>query len=27
MVKLCDHLGLLLAVAGIRPFPQAYITE
>jgi succinoglycan biosynthesis protein ExoM len=27
MVKLCDHLGLLLAVVGIRPFPQAYITE
>jgi hypothetical protein len=27
MVKLCDHLGLLLAVLGIRPFPQAYITE
>lgn len=27
MVKLCDHLGLLLALVGIRPFHQAYITE
>jgi len=26
-VKLCDHLGLLLAVVGIRLFDQAYITE
>lgn len=27
MVKLCDHLGLLLSLVGIRPFHQAYITE
>lgn len=27
MVKLCDHLGLLLAVVGISPLDQAYITE
>jgi glycosyltransferase involved in cell wall biosynthesis len=27
LVKLCDHLGLLLALVGIRPLRQAYITE
>jgi len=27
MVSLCDHIGLLLALFGIRPFRQAYITE
>ena len=27
MVKLCDHLGLLLAFVGVRPLRQAYITE
>jgi succinoglycan biosynthesis protein ExoM len=27
LIKLCDHLGKLLAVAGIRPIKQAYITE
>lgn len=27
MVSLCDHIGLLLALVGIRPFRQAYITE
>jgi hypothetical protein len=26
MVKFCDHLGLLLAVVGISPLRQAYIT-
>ena len=26
-VKLCDHLGLLLALVRIRPLRQAYITE
>jgi succinoglycan biosynthesis protein ExoM len=27
LVKLCDHLGLLLAVVGVRPLHQAYIIE
>jgi succinoglycan biosynthesis protein ExoM len=27
LVKLCDHLGLLLAVIGIGRFDRAYITE
>jgi len=27
LIKLCDHLGKLLAVAGIRPIRRAYITE
>lgn len=27
LVKLCDHLGLLLALVGISPFRQPYITE
>ena len=27
MMKLCDHLGLLLAIVGIRPSRQTYITE
>ena len=27
LVKLCDHLGRLLAVVGVRPIRQAYVTE
>jgi glycosyltransferase involved in cell wall biosynthesis len=27
LVKLCDHLGLLLAIVGIKPLHQAYITD
>jgi glycosyltransferase involved in cell wall biosynthesis len=27
LVRLCDHLGLLLAVVGISPLRQPYITE
>ena len=27
MVKLCDHAGRLLAVVGIRPVNQPYVTE
>jgi succinoglycan biosynthesis protein ExoM len=27
LVKLCDHLGRLLAVFGIRPISQPYVTE
>jgi hypothetical protein len=27
LVKLCDHLGLLLALVGISPLRQPYITE
>ena len=26
-VRLCDHLGLLLAVVGINPVKEAYVTE
>jgi hypothetical protein len=27
LVKLCDHIGRLLAVVGIRPIREAYVTE
>ena len=27
LVKLCDHVGRLLAVVGIRPIREAYVTE
>lgn len=27
LVRLCDHLGKLLAVVGIRPIKQVYVTE
>lgn len=27
LIKLCDHLGKLLAVVGIHPINQAYVTE
>jgi hypothetical protein len=27
LVKLCDHLGRLLAVVGIRPIRESYVTE
>ena len=27
LVKLCDHLGMLLALVGIRPMRQPYVTE
>jgi succinoglycan biosynthesis protein ExoM len=27
LVRLCDHLGRLLSVAGIRPISESYVTE
>jgi hypothetical protein len=27
LVRLCDHLGRLLAAVGINPIGQAYVTE
>ncbi len=27
LVKLCDHVGRLLAVVGIRPIRESYVTE
>ena len=27
VVKLCDHLGRLLALLGIKPIRQPYVTE
>src|SRR6266446_6750134 len=27
LVKLCDHLGMLFALVGIRPMRQPYVTE
>jgi len=27
LVSLCDHVGRLLAVAGIKPIREAYVTE
>lgn len=27
MVRLCDHLGRLLALVGIHPIKEAYVTE
>jgi hypothetical protein len=27
LVKLCDHLGKLLALVGIHPIKEAYVSE
>jgi hypothetical protein len=27
LVKLCDHLGKLLALVGINPIREQYVTE
>jgi hypothetical protein len=27
LVRLCDHLGRVLALAGIRPVKEPYVTE
>jgi hypothetical protein len=27
VVKLCDHLGRLLALVGIKPIKESYVTE
>jgi succinoglycan biosynthesis protein ExoM len=27
LIKLCDHIGRLLAIVGIRPIRQSYVTE
>jgi len=27
LVKMCDHLGKLLALVGIHPVKRAYVTE
>jgi len=27
LVKLCDHVGRLLAAVGIRPIRESYVTE
>ena len=27
LISLCDHVGRLLAVVGIRPIRESYVTE
>jgi hypothetical protein len=27
LLRLCDHLGKLLALVGIRPITEPYVTE